>query len=184
MQEALSGKPAAASPDSCDQVLWFPRASAHASWLFLALLLSVGKLCVGEILSWTMGRVPLPAFSFQGHQQVSVSAGGVAVKQLESIGRRHTHDLPLTQLWSPKGRASKSREILETDQASFGFLCGRSAWGPTCPPPRDQGPPSKVKLAFGFSLLPRNKRVQRKHKWNLNLVRFAEPWGFAGSGRE
>lgn len=148
MQEALSGKPAAASPDSCDHVLWFPQASARASWLLLALLLSVGKLCVGEILSWTMGRVPLPAFSFQRHQQVSVSAWGVAVKQLESIGRRHTRDLPLTQLWSPKGRASKSREILETDQASFGFLRSGGTLRPYLPSSKRPRPTQQGKACL------------------------------------
>lgn len=62
MQEAPRGKPAAASPDSCDHVLWFPQASARASWLLLALLLSVGKLCVGEILSWAHGACATAGF--------------------------------------------------------------------------------------------------------------------------
>lgn len=30
--------------------------------------------------------------------------------------------------------------------------------------------------------LPRNQGLQRKHKWNLTRVKFAEPQGFAGSG--
>ena len=57
-----------------------------------------GKTLRGRNSVLNHGACATAGFFLPRTPEVSVSAGGVAVKQLESIGRRHTHDLPLTQL--------------------------------------------------------------------------------------
>lgn len=154
MQEALSGKPAAASPDSCDHVLWFPQASARASLVAPCLAAECGKLCVGEIVL-NHGAVPLPSFSFQRHQQVSVSAWGVAVKQLGKH-REEAHSwLASHPTLSPKGRAERFwRQIrLPWFPPQWGTL------RPYLPSSKRLRPTQHKACLQIFSLLPRNKRV-------------------------
>lgn len=177
--------------------------------LSLSCMLSVGKFCVGEFFlqhfrSWPQQAFPSWGYQHNLHLQKEPLWNAVRFlkpqcKDMLLTCLSPSSDIPrLGPLRTEKLECSIPWALLEERIVFSWFLqCLKLFFpsGAACGPThgaynRDQRPTqcgrremsTSSSSPFWLPLFPRNKRLQRKHKWNLNLVRFAEPQGFAGSG--
>lgn len=136
---------------------------------------SLGSACALAERGLTMRLPQLPAGQAEPQEQAVLCSGPLQRPGLNSPRLPHPPGkpsvrrglLPLHTL--PQGRPRGGQGEAEArPRLQVGRWLERSKHQPSGP--------------YRRLLFPRNKQRQRKHTWNLNLVKFAEPQGFAGSG--